>query len=362
MKPSHAMVFFGIALGACQNKSTPARSISIQVDTVPFINIADSDPQSEPVLELPNGASRFANGNIAVGDYYGSKVVFFDSTGRFVRNVGRPGKGPGENGLVVWRGACAGDSVFIAELGQLRSDVIDNLGTVVRSFRDSTSSASVDCRRNGLSLGWGQQRMVRLPTPSDPPVRNTLLLFENGTQQRVLGEFEWGLYGPMRPINAVALGDDEVYFANATSGLVEAWSHSGKKLRSFDTGARQRPASDAHFEAALARWVWFLPNPDEREQMKQLARRMFPKVDRIPALNDLIVDSEGILWVVTSYPGDGHTSLEAFTATGSAAGSATLPVELTIFEIGADYLLGSFEDEEGFPHVVMYRVRRTTAS
>lgn len=39
-------------------------------------------------------------------------------------------------------------------------------------------------------------------------------------------------------------------------------------------------------------------------------------------------------------------------------GEVTIPRELTVFEIGHDYILGAFEAGDGEPHLAMYRLTR----
>ncbi|MCK5651881.1 MAG: hypothetical protein KAJ42_10905, partial [Gemmatimonadetes bacterium] len=43
---------------------------------------------------------------------------------------------------------------------------------------------------------------------------------------------------------------------------------------------------------------------------------------------------------------------------GAVVGSLTLPTELTVLEIGADYLLGLYRDELEVEYVQLYRLTR----
>ena len=73
------------------------------------------------------------NGNIAVIDQLASVVRVFDTRGRHVRTIGRPGKGPGElsinsNGIY----ALPGDSLLVLDPGERRMTVFAPDGTVGR--------------------------------------------------------------------------------------------------------------------------------------------------------------------------------------------------------------------------------------
>jgi len=57
-------------------------------------------------------------------------------------------------------------------------------------------------------------------------------------------------------------------------------------------------------------------------------------------------------------PGDADTQFRVFRAEGQAVADVRVPINLTIHEIGADYILGSRQDDDGEQHVVMYRLHR----
>lgn len=62
--------------------------------------------------------------------------------------------------------------------------------------------------------------------------------------------------------------------------------------------------------------------------------------------------------MVTSIPGDDATELRAIGADGGIVADLRLPVDMIVYEVGRDYILGTYEDGDGEPHVVMYRIRR----
>lgn len=60
--------------------------------------------------------------------------------------------------------------------------------------------------------------------------------------------------------------------------------------------------------------------------------------------------------VVSSSPGDSRTSLVAFSQDGRFLGRLNLPADVTVDEVGADYVLGSIEDALGEQSIVLYRL------
>ena len=81
-----------------------------------------------------------------------------------------------------------------------------------------------------------------------------------------------------------------------------------------------------------------------------------PMPELMPPYYGLFADEDGTLWVVTSMPGDTVTHLRAIAADGSIVGDIELPVNLDVFDVGRDYVLGAYLDEGGEQHVVLYGV------
>ncbi len=82
----------------------------------------------------------------------------------------------------------------------------------------------------------------------------------------------------------------------------------------------------------------------------------FPAPKDLPPYFELFADTAGTLWAQTSVPGTGTTVLSRLTSDGKALSDVRLPKEIRVFEVGSDYVLGSYEDERDIPHVALYRV------
>lgn len=358
-KLTRLAVAAALALTGCGNAPNRVPTSSVSVDTTPVLDIFDSSLADEPVFELPNGAARMSNGNIVVGDYYGMAVLYFDSTGTLKSRLGRSGSGPGEFQSVAMIGQCERDAVFISDFMRGTMHVLDANARITRSFPINPDGGVAACSTDGTVAFWVGQ-MERMPKPDDPPLTRELWLGNSNDWEREdsLGTFELTQYGPLRRRTQVALGKDVAYVGTAVGGGVDVFTRKGKKLRTIETGLEPQAVTDETFDAALDTWVSYLIIREERTEMKEFFRKRFPKPAHAPPYTDLVVDSEDMLWVVATMPASGATLLRAFARDGSAAGSATLPREVSVYEIGKDYVLGTFEDEEGFPHVAMYRVRR----
>ncbi len=83
-----------------------------------------------------------------------------------------------------------------------------------------------------------------------------------------------------------------------------------------------------------------------------------PMPEHLPSYSDLFVDPDGLLWAVTSAPGDEHTDLQVVAPSGQQIGSLRLPLEMRVFEIGSSYILGAFLGDDGQEHVAVYHLLR----
>lgn len=72
----------------------------------------------------------------------------------------------------------------------------------------------------------------------------------------------------------------------------------------------------------------------------------------------MLFDSEGLLWVVLSTPGDAAVRLQAYDSGGRRRGYVSIPLDLDVFEIGRDYVLGRSQDTFGVAHVLEFTLRR----
>jgi hypothetical protein len=85
-----------------------------------------------------------------------------------------------------------------------------------------------------------------------------------------------------------------------------------------------------------------------------------PMPEWMPPYVDLAVDPAGILWVVTSAPGDGQTRLRAIGTDRTNVADVTIPGDVKVHEVGMDYILGVAEDSIGSQHVLVFRLRRNS--
>ena len=85
-----------------------------------------------------------------------------------------------------------------------------------------------------------------------------------------------------------------------------------------------------------------------------------PIQDTLPAFSDLVVDGGNNVWVrpfrLPAEEGPAHWLV--LDPAGQALGHVTLPEGLTVYEIGADYVLGATTDDMGIERVQLWPLMR----
>lgn len=202
-------------------------------------------------------------------------ILLFDSTGAFVRRVGRPGQGPGEYVAVVAVEPGIGDSVLVMDAGNHRLDVLTPLLGSGRSAPLALEGAEIAALADGgllMSTGFGRRgaepshRLHRLD-PSFRVVRSFMAEASIGRDEDP-ARARRRMSATRRGIVAVAHHGDYV---------VEIWDGSGRHLETL----RREPE-------------WFPASPPE-------AGRPLDREPR-PRVVDVRLDEDGRIWILAHVP------------------------------------------------------------
>lgn len=118
------------------DESAVCRDCEIVFRTVAVLG-NDGDPGSAWHRVAGDGCmvAQLSTGDFVLGAVAGGGEIFvYDSGGRFVRGIGRSGQGPGEVQRMVRIWAGPGDTLFVADDGNNRMQVLTSRGDYVRSF------------------------------------------------------------------------------------------------------------------------------------------------------------------------------------------------------------------------------------
>ncbi|MGQ0814891.1 MAG: 6-bladed beta-propeller [Gemmatimonadota bacterium] len=319
--------------------------------TSPVFDIGSSDE-----LMYPRAATRLSSGNIVVADAHASAVLLFDELGRPIRQVGRKGQGPGEFQVPSWLDACAGDSIFVLDPALSRMSVLDSAGTFVRAYTWLERPATLACSAAGVfAFASSNLEEMQRPNPKQPPrpMRGILSLGNtNGQVTKSLGEIQVAEFGPLGKVSRVAVADDRIYFGDG-GARISVYTLTGRRAGSLPVKFSPRRATEAHFSRSIDSQVSVFADQSTREMNRRFLAT-FPIPNELPSYSQILTDPTGNVWVVGSFPGDSTTLLKVLTSDGNPLADVTVPVQMTVYETGDNYVLGSYEGNDGKPHVAMF--------
>lgn len=364
------------------------------VAATPRLDVGGGD---DPVANFTGlaGTLRLSNGTIVVIEPQGSVMKLIDSAGT-VTAVGRQGGGPGEFQFLVWAGRMPGDSILTFEAGGRRFQLFTADGAFVRNVTFTPDIGDqfpvppipVGAFADGTLL---TQRSSKPPFPFEGPEgsvkRDTALVVrytQEGTPVDSLGVWPSAeMYGvnmqmgpqqmrvpmgrPFSPQLQAAVVRDTIYLGTGDTYEIRVLAADGRPVRIV----RRLVERTRVTPAMIAEWKEdFLGATDEMRQVPpQLMEQMRASVDaapypeQLPAYGRVLVADDGHLWVQqaegTSLAGlGGSRTWSVFAPDGAWLGDVTMPEGVTVQAVGAGWMVGQKDDEDGAPHVLLYDVTR----
>ena len=367
-----------LALLALAPGSAAAAQATWGVAPRPIFDLgAESDDTLETFGEV-RGATRLPNGDVVIADIKAFALRYFTSAGVHRRSVGRSGEGPGEFQSIMRLYRC-GDSLFVQEWGQPLLKVFHSNGTFSRNVtllspqKAGGYGYSTACNRNGVFInsGWENPKDRRVG-----PFRGVIPFWLNnpdGAVRHVLAELPGnerlgmrrgdGTVGgtgplPLGRLSVVAIGRARAYVGTADSFAIHVFDLSGKQLPSLTLSRvdmRTTPVDIAEFirsDTAGRSKAWI------ERSLKVAAEMRWPAT--LPPYAAMLVDSEDHLWV-QRFPRARESMAHwvVFSPAGVEVAKIALPRDLSVVEIGREYVLGIAKVlPDGVDHVRAYRLLR----
>lgn len=357
------------------------------VDSVPEVVLGAAGPNGVRDLLYVRDIVRMTSGDLVVANAGLSGLELFDSTGRFLRTIGREGRGPGEFNWMLRMVRCAGDTVMINQ-GYYVS-VFDPRGAFVDDRQPSTPPGSNANQVLGSTADCRAVLMVADVRQSPPPPGTTyqppVLLFWAGLGPGVWDTvavtpgaqlFSLAALGSVFGI-AVPFGSSSIWTTDGDHVFVGVTDRPEIQIHDRDRvlgkvvrwRAEARPLSPADRQAYDAWREDFLErNPEEpADLIPRSADLPWPAVR--PLFAELLVDDEGNVWV-RSFPDapSGRARLHVpgpespaeswwvIDSTGRWLGSVTMPRGLQVKGIQVRRILGVLRDTDGVEQVHVHRV------
>ena len=352
----------------------------------PLVQIGAVDGPDEYLLGSVARAVRMSNGDIVLGDWSNNVLRRYDRSGVFMWEASRQGEGPGEHERLWWVGALASDSIVTWDSVLRRIQIFGPDGSIGRTLRveapwsDFTPSGVLGVRGRNLVMSFADyseempEGVARWPgyrfaTVSLDDGAVTSLIDVRGAEQEITrypgGQVAYTGYqygkGPLSTVKAgtLAVADTEAFSIQAIS------LEDGSTSRILRRDKPPVPVTEEHVEAYLDWMVWrnqvWGGMTEAQAESQRPAWRDRPMAPTLPALSAIHLDKAGNLWVRPySLPRAEALPYEVYAPDGAWLGNLATPTGLQVGdgEIGDDYILGVWMDEQDVEYVRLYRLEK----
>lgn len=350
----------------------------------PVLDIGVVDGDAAYQLDQVRGVARLSDGRIVVADGGSGQLRFFSAQGRHLASAGRKGGGPGEFEAIGWMGVAPGDSVLVWDGSGSRLSVFTPEATFARAFKPAGLHmfAHVEAAMGGGALvmtpgfdpGKGGDRpegeyrdttvWMRVPLSGGAAREISRrpgmdMIHSKGDD---LSMTEAVIFG--RALHVAGVPDG--FYAGVNDRFqVEHRGPDGALRRLIRRAHEPRRTTEADLDAVFAgRGTVDLSQmpPEMRakfQEMQRTERERIPHRATLPAFSQLLVDGAGNLWVRDPRPiQEEPHRWTVFDAEGRWLGAVQTPADLTVHQIGTDWILGTGKDELDVEHVRMYRIQK----
>jgi len=329
------------------------------------------EPGEPGELITPISLAADGAGRIYVSDQSPAAIRVFDSSGNFVRGIGREGAGPGEYKSAFI--AVRGPYLAVHDPSQSRTSLFDTSGTHIRTW------ATACCYF--MPIGFDEKHRIVVAIPGDARTQRTQRFARYDTLGAGVDTLSVELppdreYWEVRTRDAsmsrgIPFAPQLVRSLDPRGGVLLGWSGDYRIVRSGtgrDTlrvfGREWAPAEldDAKRRAAVEQAVREAGEGWDEVQLRN-AFRLSDVPTTLPAFERIEVDAEGNVWVRTDADSL-RTLFDVFGPSGEYLGPVRLDGEVSAWGPMAwapGLMYVAMEDDDGTPEIRRYRIDRGVA-
>ena len=348
----------------------------------PDLSIGAVEGDADYQLYGVAGAHRLADGRIAIANAGTSELRLYDANGGYQGSFGQQGEGPGEFTSMRLVGVTGRDVIVLADAGLRRL-------TTVHPDDGMLGSAQVDAAvlpflnpaglfADGSAVFGGhfdvsrimemEEGLNRAPTVyrscapdgslatdfGDFPGAAFFLEWEERNDRRNLRPY----LIPFGMLPQATVSADLFYFGGGDTYEIQAYAPSGELLRLIRLDREPIRTTEEDKLRYIEETVPDMVGEEQARELRALFEHL-PASETFPTHGQLKVDVLGYLWVEEYRLLGVETPIwNIFDPDGVLVGQVSLPLDVGILEIGADYLLGIRFDEMDVEYVELYGLER----
>lgn len=359
------------------NLTRPAGTL--RLSPKPMVDVGGGAAERKQLFRV-RAVARLSRGGIVIANGGSAQLKLFDASGRFVREVGGRGQGPGEFESMggVW--ILPGDTILVTD-GRLRRLVFfDSALKHVRTVRmitpqDRRDPGVVDLGAGRTLLATSSNVMTTPPSAEPYYFTQDLYIYDlDGKAARRIGTFGasehfaqttkpenggvayWDrTFGRRTTIRATG---NEIVIGDGTTWELRRFSQSGALntiLRSTQAPPAVTRADRAAVRAADLEGV---KTEDRAVEERRLDEMPYP--ERFPAFQRFETDPVGRTWVKRyPKPGDRAESWSVISADGRYLAEITLPPRVHLRSVGVNWVACTATDADDVERVQLYAIVTT---
>jgi len=344
--------------------------------TVQFISeltIDDTSLPEDTFFESTFDIKCDNNGYVYICDYKANNIKKFDSSGKYIKTIGRKGQGPGEFNMPFGI-AVTNDRLIVGDMGNRRLCALTPDGEFIKSVTISIGGMPQKIR--GLPNGdiviamekiyfrepdKPQDCLIEIYSPNlekkrtvytQQVWRNKFMRIENmGTN--IIQPFSPLVYWDVSPDGKVVIGypkNYEIEIYDSDKGKISSFTHSYEPIK----------VTDQDKEIFFAGMTYSTGGVVKQGVPDYIVKNTeFPKYK--PAFKHILVDSEGniLVWAYRKNRKEESRFFDAFDPEGNFIGNVQIIGEAS-FPVRAVIKDGSFwlqkTDDEGLIKIIKYRI------
>ena len=362
--------------------SAPLDGGGWSVAAEPDLSIGAVEGDADYQLYGVAGAHRLADGRIAIANAGTSELRLYDATGGYLGSFGQQGEGPGEFTSMRLVGVMAHDVMVLADAGLRRI-------TMVHPDEGMLGSAQVDASvlpflnpaglfADGSSVFGGhfdvsrimemEEGLNRAPTVYRSCAPDGSLATDFGDFPGAAFFLEWAERDGRRNLNPylipygmlpqATVSADFFYFGGGDRYEIQAFAPTGELVRLIRLDREPIRTTEEDKQRYIEESVPDRVGEERARELRALFEHL-PASETFPAYGQLKADALGFLWVEEyRLPGEEVPIWKIFDPDGALVGRVSLPLDVGILEMGADYLLGIRLDEMDVEYVELYGLER----